>query len=527
MLWLVLGRAVPGWHFFESGDDVLGLTARRMSAVVGAAALAVGALVWAAQPSLAVHDNGMFELDGNIAHNSATTPPFDWASLFDASGNQLVAPDLNGPLLASGFFSDAAQPDPSFFAGSVKDLDSIGSWDCKTQNNVLDKDDLENAYAAVVKVPAGAPDNAGHKVLYLGSERGSNNGDSFAGFWLLKDPTVGCSGSGGFAGHHTDGDILVVSNYTNGGGTHNVQVYEWQGDDATGSPVLLPAFNGAKCGGAATDDACAIANADAISSPWTPTSHATNTFVEAGVDLTAVLNKTGDSCFSTFLAETRSSQEITAELKDFTGGTFNTCPPAPITTTATPGGDAVAPGTAQHDVATVGTASTPATGTVDFFLCGPDEVTADGCPTGGTQVGSDVTLDSGTATSDTVDGSTTPDDNTPGKYCWRAEYTPDADSQGVYLASSETNADVGGDAAECFVVEAPPSSSSSPPPSHSISGSSSVNTPSHSISATSEGPVATTGAGPIRGELIWALGLLVLGGALAYAGKRRGYLRRH
>ena len=25
----------------------------------------------------AVHDNGMFELDGNVVHNSATTPPYD------------------------------------------------------------------------------------------------------------------------------------------------------------------------------------------------------------------------------------------------------------------------------------------------------------------------------------------------------------------------------------------------------------------------------------------------------------------
>lgn len=492
--------------------------------MITTALLAAGLLIWGAQASFAVHDNGMFELDGNIAHDSGTTPPFDWASLFDASGNQVATPDLNGPLLASGFFSDAAEPDPSFFSGSVKDGDSIGSWNCKTQNNALAKDDLQNAYAAVVKVPAGATDNAGHKVLYLGSERGSNNGDSFAGFWLLKDPTVGCSGSGGFAGHHTDGDILVVSNYTNGGGTHNVQVYEWQGDDATGGPVALPAFDGAKCGGAANDTACAIANADTITSPWAPTSHPTNTFVEAGVDLTAVLNTTGDSCFSTFLAETRSSQEITAELKDFTGGTFNTCPPAPITTTATPGGTAVLPGTAQHDVATVGTADTPATGTVSFFLCGPAEVTAGGCETGGTQVGSDVTLTGGSATSDDIDGTTTPDDNADGTYCWRTEYTPDDASAGVYLSSTHTNADVTGDGAECFVVATPPTSASSSP---SLSTSATSSTPSLSFAPTSAGPVANTGAGPITDEVGWAVALLALGGALAVAGKRRGYRRMH
>jgi hypothetical protein len=500
---------------------------RRAAGMITSGLLTAGLLLWGAQASLAVHDTGMFELDGNIAHDAGTARPYDWASLFDASGDQLVTPDLNGPLLASGFFGDAAQPDKSYFAASDKDIDGIGTWDCKTQNNVLNKDDLQNAYAAVIKVPADAPDNAGHKVLYLGSERDSNNGDSFAGFWLLKDPTVGCSGTAGFSGHHTDGDILVVSNYTNGGGTHNVQVYEWQGNDLTGAPVALTSFDGAKCGVTAPDNACAIANSGPITSPWTPTSHPTNTFVEAGVDLTAVLNKTGDSCFSTFLAETRSSQEITAELKDFTGGSFNTCPPAPITTTATPGGDAVLPGTPQHDVATVGTADQPATGSVAFFLCGPDEVTAAGCETGGTQVGSDVALTDGAATSDDVDGTTTPNDSADGTYCWRTEYAPDADSEGVYLPSTHTNGGVGGEGAECFVVATPPSSVSSSPSLSTSASSVTTPPPSLSFEPTSAGPVANTGAGPITDELAWAAALIVLGGAAALAGKRRGYRRMH
>jgi len=38
----------------------------------------------------AVHDNGMFELDGNVVHDSQTTPPYDWTSLFGAGGTQLV-----------------------------------------------------------------------------------------------------------------------------------------------------------------------------------------------------------------------------------------------------------------------------------------------------------------------------------------------------------------------------------------------------------------------------------------------------
>ena len=514
-----------------------GRRARLVRSTITASLLAAGALIWAAQPSFAVHDNGMFELDGNTAQPAAG-PPYDWEGLFDATGNPTVTPGTDG-LLASGFFPDAAKPDHSYFARSDKDIHDVSTWKCKSVHMPTPKDDLLNAYAAVVHVPKTAPDNAGDKVLYLGSERRTNEGDVFAGFWLLKDPNAGCSsasGTTGFTGQHTVGDLLVVSDYTNGGTKHAVTVYAW---DPNARRNLRFVANGGICGSGGADNVCAIANSTTIQPSWDPSvgkkkkqGLRANQFVEAGVDLTALLDGPGGSCFSTFLAETRSSQEKTAQLKDFTGGELSTCPPAPVTTTATPGGDVVVPGTTQRDVATLGTVDdlgTP-TGTVTFFLCGPDEVTTDGCSSGGTQVGTPATVNNGTATSADVDGSSTPNDNEPGKYCWRAEYTPDKASAGVYLPSSETNDKVAVDNAECFVVVATPPSSGSttptPPPSHETSGTSEV-PPSLSVSATSVGPVANTGAGPVRGEVIWAAGLLVLGSALAYVGRRRGYLRRH
>ncbi len=79
---------------------------------------------------------------------------------------------------------------------------------------------------------------------------------------------------------------------------------------------------------------CAIANDAALPAadvPWPPgnaSGHQTNTFVEAGVDLTAVLGGSVP-CFAFFQAETPSSAQLTATLKDFTGGNFNSCiPPA-------------------------------------------------------------------------------------------------------------------------------------------------------------------------------------------------------
>src|SRR5262249_37064072 len=72
----------------------------------------------------------------------------------------------------------------------------------------------------------------------------------------------------------------------------------------------------------------AVANTGPISLPWSYTNKsgqsqpAAGEFLEEGVDLTA-LGLQG--CFSTFLAETRSSQSPTATLSDFVLGNFPLC----------------------------------------------------------------------------------------------------------------------------------------------------------------------------------------------------------
>jgi len=112
--------------------------------------------------------------------------------------------------------------------------------------------------------------------------------------------------------------------------------------------------------------------------------------------------------------------------------------PPTIVTTSNPTGTGVAPGTSVRDTAVLtGVGGTP-TGTVSFFLCGPTQVTAAGCPSGGTQIGSAVTLNNGSATSAATTATTA-----MGTYCWRAAYSGD----GTYPAATHTNATT-----ECFTV---------------------------------------------------------------------------
>ena len=384
--------------------------------------------------SLAVHDLGLFELDtaalqrANTADDSASGAPYDWESIFNSSGQQILSPTTEPRLLIADFNADYVTPDDTYFASSNKDIDDVSAWQCGSINNPTPKDEIANAYAALFLNSA---DN--HVILYAGAERDNNNGNSFMGFWIFKS-AVGCSSPGTFSGAHTDGDILVLSNFT-GGGTHPlVEVYEWD----NGALSLIDSGNFCHAAGP-NDDVCGEVNAQPFQTTWashnTPANPlAPNEFLEIGLDLTSALSLGTNSvpCFARFQAETRSSQETTATLKDFASGRFNTCSSSTVTTPRAGGtsvsGAMVAPGTQVNDRAVVtgsalaGTAPAP-TGTVSFFVCGPQPTKAQAqCSTGGTAVGSAVSLPAGSANPKTVDSATVAP-TALGWYCFRADYS--------------------------------------------------------------------------------------------------------
>ncbi len=116
--------------------------------------------------------------------------------------------------------------------------------------------------------------------------------------------------------------------------------------------------------------------------------------------------------------------------------------PSATATTSSPTGGGVLPGASVTDQATVSGSGPTATGSVDFFLCQPATVTANGgdCSSGGAKVGATKALSGGSATSDASANTTA-----VGTYCWRAEYSGD----GFYNSSTHTNKTT-----ECFTVEA-------------------------------------------------------------------------
>lgn len=360
--------------------------------------LALGVVAPTYADSDDVHQSGIFELDtragvdgdqdkkndpipttvGDANTTDDAVDGDDWANIYEdyTPGDiPMVGPSSAFAIsfvedhFANGNINNGAEPfvalrtpENSFFTGGgSKDTNGIqeGPWLYDTTNDqVPDKNDIVNAFAAAYV------DDKGHTILYFGLDTYSVNGDSNAGFWFTRqdislEPLAPGASTGSFVGEHENGDIFVAVAYTEGGTVGDIDVYEWVGDDATGSLMLIASGKGcespdlvdvpASANDADFDDdgdvdVCGVinkllpgedfgenpiynyANTLVANNPLLQNSYKyeSGAMVEFGLDLNAVLGE-DIGCFSTFIAESRSSQSPTAQLKDFAMGSFDLC----------------------------------------------------------------------------------------------------------------------------------------------------------------------------------------------------------
>lgn len=428
-------------------------------------------LVGAAQ---AVHDEN-FQLDGDVIASTTTnvggtTQAVDWNSLFDASGGEIDPQpagftdnpsfDKDFTLKANGSFNPA---DNDIFTTGSKDELPISGWQCKASNNVTDKNDIMNAYATAFTAANG------DKILYFALEKNDNTGTQDVGFWFLQDGTVACDGSQGtatFSGAHVDGDLLVVSEFTQGGVVSTIKVYRWNGGANGSLDVANPIAEGVDCESTnPNDEACATVNRPpdgttgngTITTPW-PTSNKsdgpgnslrTGEFFEGGLNLSA--NNLADRCFNTFLADTRASSSTTSDLEDFSLGTLGGCLSDTVTTpTPAAGTETQIPANAQvtsSDSAEITVTNVSQfSGTVTFSLCGPLALNSTAnCQTGGVQISSH-TLTNVTSPHTVQSSSVTL--TAVGKYCWRAVYSGDPAKQ----VPGSSDPDDATNQSECFRI---------------------------------------------------------------------------
>lgn len=279
---------------------------------------AVIILITGLRPALAIDDLGLFELDGDAIDNLAT-PGDDWDTLDSGGGSA-------NPF--TGIIPDCADSssDPAFqdeiFVGGRKDIQDVEDWGWKYSSGFPDKDEITNAYA-------GAYIDDSNLIVYFGADRFANNGDAFLGFWFFQNK-ISTDEYGNFIGHHEVNDILVLVNYPQAADkSPEINIVQWNPAEADVAKNLKLIASGVVCEGNG-GLACAITNdADEIS-PWpytpksgTPGIFPYESFFEGGINLTELFDSI--PCFSSFMAETRSSKRFTATLKDFVIGDFEVC----------------------------------------------------------------------------------------------------------------------------------------------------------------------------------------------------------
>jgi hypothetical protein len=497
---------------------------RRFLLVPMLAAAAVSALLLVGSAG-AVHDLE-FQLDGNAlasvcgttpdggpsGPNACTVQTLDWDSLFNANtspkGPPLIDPANSPGFTQAGFNRDFGvkvsnadncnftnttsttfcTADPTTFATGSKDIQNIsgggadqsGNWQCNRDNNVNSKIDIMNAYSAAYTA------SDGDKLLYFALEKNKDNGNNNAGFWFLQgDASCVSSGSAtNFSGNHQNGDILVTSAFTAGGGVSSILVYRWAGgangcidsngnpNKATGGCNQLPFGSGADCKTTPvppSDNICATTNSGTkvtntnITVPWL-TADATlgvghtvvpPDFFEGAINLTEAFKSVGGTapqCFNTFLADTRSSQTPTATLFDFARGRLGQC----TTTLTTKAGDTANGGSASPtsigtgsvssgtDTATLTiTGASTWGGTLSWYLCGP--IASGLCDnTKGVPVTSRTVSNSSPASDFVSDTATL---TSAGRYCWTAHFEPNQASKDAGISADDDDG-----VNECFTV---------------------------------------------------------------------------
>ncbi|WP_218033536.1 hypothetical protein, partial [Adhaeribacter aerolatus] len=259
-------------------------------------------MVLAAILFLSSNASAQITVDGN---------PSDWAGIY-----------TNNSVVVKTLVRDANNTNDDQFTGGSQDPDLISEWSW-VNGQTNDKGDISNAGAALIGCN-----------LYFFGDRTAINGDAQIGFWFFKgqvSPTGSGTTNSTFSGQHQVGDLLILSNFTNGGGTPTVRVYEWVGAGGSDGPLNL--LTTATSSGAVNTTSYPVPNVTYEGDTWSYAAkvgpagiYPTGSFFEGSVNLCTLYGQQSTPCFSSFLLETRNSQSTSASLQDFAAGGFDVTP---------------------------------------------------------------------------------------------------------------------------------------------------------------------------------------------------------
>ncbi|WP_223551534.1 T9SS type A sorting domain-containing protein [Aestuariivivens sp. NBU2969] len=287
--------------------------------------------------------------------------PDDWPSVLNnVGGYNYEAVFIQDNTSADGISNN----DTQFTEGSA-DVNIVNDPNAAIPNgwiwnlgNANNKGDISNGGAVLI----------GDKIFFFG-DRIAINGDAQIGFWFTLDgisPLPLEGKSAGFTGIHKEGDLLALSNFTNGGGEVNLRLFRWvddpndavydgilpdpvrapDGDESTGNlkflgvdtnavvnsvEVSIPTFVGPYAGSQEVIPQGGLGVWDYVGSTGpgitqVPGLYHEGAYFEGFIDLSGPEFQGVDTCFSSFILETRNSQSASASQQDFIAGPFGGVP---------------------------------------------------------------------------------------------------------------------------------------------------------------------------------------------------------
>ena len=263
-------------------------------------------------------------LDLNGSPFKTNSEKFDWFDLRLRTVENVVTSFIEDPFTGN--------QDRIFTGGSSKDIHDISRWKYRV-GSPQDKADIVNAYAAL---DTAANDN-GRILLYFGSDRYANDGDTTMGLWFLQSAVVLNDHQNEFVGSHQNGDLLLVVDF--GNPPAEFRVFEWK-DNVLSEITVNTGGVPLQCDSNELQPFCVTTNINVVTfnpTDWRYTSkqnppgeYPRTSFMEGVIDLSYLNQLRGlpaDTvpCFATFISETRASNSVSSTLSDFALGDFNVC----------------------------------------------------------------------------------------------------------------------------------------------------------------------------------------------------------
>ena len=261
-----------------------------------------------------------FSLTPLFAQITVDGNPADWPAVLNANGTTVKS-----------FVHDATNTNDNQFTQGSSDVDLIEKWRWNL-GNTNDKGDIVNTGTTLI----------GTKLYFFG-DRTSVNGNAQIGFWFFLND-VFPKPDGTFNSTHKVGDLLILSNFTNGGGAVNIRVFVYKGIEkgkaAFDSIPVSSLVGGAMVNNTQYDVPNNVTNWTFTSKGGPANKYVTGTFFEGFVDLSKITGS--NTCFQQFLMETRNSASISASQQDLAAGEFDVLPNISLKVGVKTGVDSVA-----------------------------------------------------------------------------------------------------------------------------------------------------------------------------------------